>query len=254
MISETLSKKYADTMTKEDANYLVFSLLGTEKLAEIARRCGLTRRTLYKLRERKYIQSRTKRRILKASMEVSPNETFGFLVKRSKDKAASILIIYLSHLYSEAMQKTNAEEFENTLSNFVEARTKHFGLISDELESEVNTMLRYLEESALKLGIQLPPEPLHTTKQEHLLRTFPFLVNSLYLGEEPPRNLAKMYNIPLEWTQAISSAIGSIAFSKIRVQEMEGPRLPLVAGAFAHVGFEVKRTPTSYQKLPVAAS
>jgi len=254
MISETLSKKYADMITKEDANYVVFSLLGTEKLAETARRCGLTRRTLYKLKERKYIQSRTKMKILKASIETSPDETFGFLVKRSKDKAASILMIYLSHLYSEAIQKTRPEEFGNTLSSFLEARTKHFGLISDELESEVNTMLRYLEESAQKFGIELPPEPLHTTKQEHLLRTFPFLVNSLYRGEETLKNLSKIYNIPLEWTQAISSTIGSIAFSRIRVQQMEEPgRLP-VAGAFTHRGFEVKRTPTSYQKLPVAAS
>lgn len=254
MISETLSKKYADTITKEEANYLVFSLLGTEKLAEIARRCGLTRRTLYKLKERKYIQSRTKMKILKASIEVSSNETFGFLVKRSKDKATSILMIYLSHLYSEAIQKTNAEEFENTLSSFMEARTKHFGLISDELESEVNTMLRYLEESALKFGIELPPEPLHSTKQEHLQRTFPFLVNSLYLGEETPKSLAKTYNIPLEWTQAISSAIGSISLSKIRVQEMEEEGLMSVAAAFAHRDFEAKRIPTSYQKLSVAAS
>ena len=253
MFSETLSKKYADTITKEEADYLVFSLLGAEKLSEIARRCGLTRRTLYKLKERKYIQSRTKMKILKASIEVSSNETFGFLVNRSKDKAASILMIYLSHLYSEAIQRTNAEEFKSILSSFLQARTKHFGLISDELESEVNTMLRYLEESALKFGIELPPEPLHTTKQEHLQRTFPFVVKSLYLGDETPKSLAKMYSIPLEWTQTISSTIGSIALSKIRVQEMKEPEFLPVAGAFTSGDFEVKRIPTSFQKVLAAA-
>ncbi len=250
MFSETLSRKYADTLTKEEADYLVFSLLGAEKLSEIARRCGLTRRTLYKLKERKYIQSRTQLKILKASIEVSPSETFGFLVNRSKDKAASILMIYLSHLYSEAIQKTNADEFEDILSSFLKARAKHFGLISDELEGEVNTMLRYLEESALKFGIELPPEPLYTTKPQHLQRTFPFLVKSLYLGEETPESLAKMYSIPLEWTQSISSAIGSIAFSKIKVEKIEEPGLQSVAGAFAKRGFKA----TSHQKLLAAAS
>ena len=243
MISETLSKKYADTITKEDVKYLVFSLLGTENLAEIARKCGLTRRTLYKLEERKYIQFRTKMRILKASIEISPNKTFGFLVRRSKDKAASILMVYLSHLYAEAIKKTSAEEFGNILSSFLEARTKHFGLISDELESEVNTMLRFLEESASKFGIDLPPEPLNTTKQEHLLRTFPFLMKSLYLGEKTPKNLTKMYNVPLEWTQAISSAIGSISFPEVRIKGVKEIGTLGVAGTFPQRGFKAEPTP-----------
>ena len=251
MISETLSKKYSDTITKEDAKYIVFSLLGTEKLAEIARKCGLTRRTLYKLKERKYIQFRTKMKILKASIEASPNKTFGFLVRRSKDKAASILMIYLSHLYAEAIQKTSAEEFGNTLSSFLEARTKHFGLISDELEGEVNTMLRFLEESALKFGIELPPEPLHTTKQEHLLRTFPFLINSLYRARTP-KDLAKMYNVPLEWTQAISSAIGSISFPELKIKGVKEIGTLEAAGTFPPRGF--RAVPTPEQLAPFVAS
>ena len=254
MISETLSKKYADTITKEDANYLVFSLLGSKKLTEIARRCGLTRRTLYKLKERKYIQFRTKMKVLKASIQASPNETFGFLVKKSKDKATSILMMYLSHLYSEAIRKTSPEEFGKALTSFLEARTKHFGLISDELESETNTMLRFLEESAFQFGIELPAESLHTTKQSQLLRTAPFLIDSLYREEDTPKGLAKLYNIPLEWTQVISSAIGSLSFSRMGAQEMEYPESLAVAGAFIYGGFETKRKPTSFQKVLAAAT
>lgn len=252
-MSESLAKKYADMIAKEDAKYLLSSLLRAERLTEIARKCGLTRRSLYKLEERKDIRFRTKMKILRACIEASPNKTLGFLVRRSKDKTVSILMTYLSSLYTEAIQKTSAEEFRNALLSFLEARTRHFGLISDEIDSEVNTMLRFLEESALKFGIELPPEPLNTTKPEHLLRTIPFLINSLYLREENPKNLAKMYNVPLEWTQVISSAIGSISLPRIKIEEIEKPKLLTAAGTFAPSVFRAEFTSKSPQE-PLAAT
>lgn len=239
-MSESLAKKYADLIAKEDAKYLLSSSFRAERLTEIARKCGLTRRTIYKLKERKDIRFRTKMKILRACIEESPNKTLGFLVRRSKDKTVSILMTYLSSLYTEAVQKTSTEEFRNALLSFLEARTKHFGLISDEIDSEVNTMLRFLEESALKFGIELLPESLSTIKPEHLMRTLPFLIKSLCLQEENPKNLAKMYNVPLEWTQVISSAIGSISPPRIKIEEIEKPKPLIAAGTFAQAEFTSK--------------
>ena len=72
MFNEDVVKKYADFATKEDVNYLLFSLLDKERLSELARKSGLTRRTLYKLKERKDLRIKTKTKILKAAIETSP--------------------------------------------------------------------------------------------------------------------------------------------------------------------------------------
>lgn len=252
-MSKSLAMKYADMIAKEDAKYLLSSLLKAERLTKIARKCGLTRRTLYKLEERKDIRFKTKMKILRACIDASPNKTLGFLVGRSKDKTVSILMTYLSSLYTEAIQKTNAEEFKNALLSFLKARRRHFGLISDEIDSEVNTMLRFLEENALKFGIETSPEPLSTTKPEHLVRTIPFLINGLYLREENPRNLAKTYNVPLEWTQVISSTIRTILPPRMKTQKIEELKPELTAaGTFAPRTFKAEFTPKPF--IPLAAT
>ncbi len=109
---------------------------------------------------------------------------------------------------------------------------KHFGLILDELENEVNTMLGFLEETAHRFGVELPPEHLKTANQENLIQTVPFLVNSLYFGEETPNNLARMYNVPVEYTQAISTAIGTLSFPNTSIMELDNQETRYGAGGF----------------------
>ena len=90
MFNEDVVKKYADFATKEDVNYLLFSLLDKERLSELARKSGLTRRTLYKLKERKDLRIKTKTKILKAAIETSPAEILDFLLVRHKDNTVGV--------------------------------------------------------------------------------------------------------------------------------------------------------------------
>jgi len=252
MSHENLSKKYAEMLSREDTNYILFSLLGTTKITEMAKRSGLTRRTLYTLKERQFIQSKTKRKILEAALEINRDATFDFLLNRSKGQAANILMVFLSQLYYETLQKNNVEDFRNSLLNFLKTRAKNFGLVTDELDDEINTMLLFLEQKADLFGVELPPEPIETVKPTHLVATMPFLLNDLYFGEDTPQNLARTYNVPMEYTQSIFIAVNKLSLSTPSSMECEGIETLDAAGAFIPSSFRAKTVQSSVQKIPAA--
>lgn len=225
-MSHSIAKKYADLVIKEDLEHFLSLLLREHNLVEVARKCRLTRRTIYKLERTANPRFKTKIGILKASIEENPSETLDFLLKRSKDKTVSVLMSYLSHLYSKTINaKQNPRAFAVASRRFLEARKEHFGLISDEIDDEVNTMLRFLDDIALELRIQLPPESIETTKPEHLLETIPYIIRDVYFGEQTPPDLAKTYNVSPEWTKVISTTLGEIAIvEKVKTHETKpGP-------------------------------
>ena len=218
MISERMAKRYAGVVTKQDVEYLLFSLLDTERLSAVSRISGLTRRTLYKLKDRADIRTKTKLKILRASFEASPSDVFSFLVERYKGNAAGVLMSYLSYLYNEALQSKQPAEFELAFSKFLDARSKNFGLISDEVENEVETMFRFLDESATRFGVPTPLESLRTTNREHLLKTLPLLVSSLQSGDNSPLSVARLFDVPIEWVQSVSTVTKDVP-NRLRPEE-----------------------------------
>jgi len=211
----SLAKKYADLVDKEDLNYLVSSLPGG--ISEISRRCKLTRRTLYRLQQEENIRQETKTKVLEACLETSPSETLRYLVRRSKDRSTSILLTCLSSIYENAVSARSAEEFKTCLDNFIEARSQHFGLISDEIEDEVSSMLRFLDEKASELTVELPVETLRTTKCSQLVETIPRLIQDIYAGRTA-EGLSKTYNVPVELTRVLSDSL--VAPPKLELKEI----------------------------------
>jgi len=200
----TLAKKYADLADKEDLSYLVSFLPGG--ISEISRRCKLTRRTLYRLQQEENIRQETKTKVLEACLETNPSQTLRYLLRRSKDKSASILLTYLSSIYQSAVTAKIPQAFKTGLDSFIEARREHFGLISDEIEDEVSSMLRFLDEKASELTVDLPVDTLQTTRCSHLLEIIPRVIQDIRVGRIA-EDLSKTYNVPVELTRVLSDSL-----------------------------------------------
>ena len=135
---------------------------------------------------------------------------------------------YLSYFYYMAIEAENAKDFEKALWYFLEGRRNNFGLISDEIPQEVNTMLRLLDETASNFKIEMPLETLKTTSKERLMRTLPSIFSDLYYKKNTAKGLAKFYDVPFEWTEAISQVTENIF---IKFEEPEEDKL-LTAATF----------------------
>jgi len=200
-----LARKYADLIGKEDLNYVISVLPGG--ISEISRKCKLTRRTVYRLQQEENIKQETKIKLLDACLQTSPSETLRYLVRRSKDKTASITLTFLSSIYESAVSARSSEEFKTCLDNFIEARREHFGLISDEIEDEVSSMLRFLDEKASELAVELPVETFETTRCSQLVEAIPILIRDIYTGRHVAEDLSKTYNVPVEFIRTLADSL-----------------------------------------------
>lgn len=174
-------------------------------ISGIAEKCNITRRTIYQFEKSSDVRQKTRVKILDACMQTNPEKTLKFLVERSKEKSTSILMIYLSHLYKKVIGIDMSEEFDLALRDYMETREKHFGLISDEISDEVETMTKTLYTKALEYGIEPPLESVKTTKASHIVETIPYVINFVRSGGFPLEEISKTYGVPLEFTQQINS-------------------------------------------------
>jgi len=170
-------------------------------------RCGIARSTRYIWEEAEYIKLETKKKVLDASLNERPAETLDFLMKKSKENTADLLLMYLSIIYQRALDESiDSEAFENLLNTFLTARRNHFGLISDEIEDDVNEMLMVLEGEAKKRDITPSPDTLNMIKPRYLLEIMPNVVSDI-VQKKDLLAVSRKYDVPMEVPQALSKAL-----------------------------------------------
>lgn len=212
----SLAERYAHLLDVEDVIDLFDNLAGIYNGIEGASaRCGIARSTPYGWEEAEYIKLETKKKVLDASLNERPTETLDFLMKKSKEKTADLLLMYLSIIYQRALDESiDFEAFENLLNTFLTARRNHFGLISDEIEDDVNEMLTVLEEEAKKRDITPSPDTLNMIKPRYLLEIMPNVVSDI-VQKKNLLAVSRKYNVPMEVPQALSMALEGVTIPRI---------------------------------------
>jgi hypothetical protein len=208
-LSSLVVEKYANLLTRED----IVSLFGyLEKSVgnkvETARICGLERKTTYDWEKTREIRLDTKKKVLGASMRNLPEETFDFMTEKSVQASVDVLRTYLFALYERAMTERNPTGFLRFASKFEEKTQKYSGLIADYLEIEVGHMSGFFPEKASELGVTFQPSPPRTVRLSGLSELLPHMIEAVSLDPATPNvELAKIFNIPLEFVETLSTAL-----------------------------------------------
>lgn len=235
-----LAKKYSDLLTKEDVRNILSLLPEDRGISGIAEKCNVTRRTIYQFEKSRDVRAKTRIKILDACLQTNPDQTLKFLVERSKEKSASILMTYLSHLYKEAISTDMIKGFDVALRDFLETRERHFGLISDEISDEVETMTGTLYEKVLEYGVELPLESVRTTSTSHIIEVIPYIINEIRSGRFLEEDIARIYRVPLELTRRIGSSFES-PDEKLKFDKYGETKTASLAATIVPSGFKADR-------------
>ena len=150
LLSNYITDKYAGMLTEEDVA-LLFNLLAKEvgdNRSEAARECGLTGKATYDWENAAYVKLGTKKKVLEASLKGNFLGTVEYLLSRSTDSSQDLLRTILATLYSNALESLSPEDFKSAYTKFEQIRTRHIGMIRDEIQVEVTDMAIALREKA----------------------------------------------------------------------------------------------------------
>ena len=206
-----LVEKYAHMLTMRDFIDLYKKLeetVGSRSLT--ARKCGIERRTIYGWDTTKEIRIRTRERILSVLLEDLTEETLDFLTRRSVESSTDVLRTYLSSLYEKAMNEgTSNQEFDRIASKFDQTRREYEGLIDDNLQPEISTMMQHTFMHAKEIGVpfkSLPSEIVRLTEFSHLM---PDLVKTISVSAPyfPTSEIAKLFSLPVDFVNAFATAL-----------------------------------------------
>lgn len=204
-----LAERYAHLLSKEDILELFHDLEeACGSLSEACRKCGIQRKTRYDWIDARSLKLSTKKKVLKALMEIEPEKTLDFLLARSKEITVELLSMNLSNTYAKAMAEgISPESFINTIQKFEETKNKHTGLIR-ELEEELGDMTHFIRERASTLNISLPAESIDTVRPSHMLEMIPIVVDAISRrGFRSFSELATDLNVPEKLVQVMSEVI-----------------------------------------------
>ena len=208
-MSSLMVEKYANLLTMEDVVWL-FGLLekAVGNKVDAARICDLERKTTYGWEKTKEIRLDTKKKVLSASMKEMPEETLDFMTQKSVQASADVLRTCLFALYEKAMTVRNSTDFLGLASKFEEKTQEYSGLIADCLEIEVGNMSGLLPEKASELGVAFQPLPPRIVRFSGLSELLPHMIRAVSLDPNTSRvELAKIFNLPLDFVDALSTAL-----------------------------------------------
>jgi hypothetical protein len=209
-MSSLIAEKYANLLTLEDVVWL-FELLekATGNKADAAKICGLERKTTYGWEITKEIRLSTKKKVLAALVENLPQETLDFMAEKSVQASVDILRTYLSALYEKAMTEKDATDFLRLASKFEEKKEKYAGLIADYLEIEVGNMSELFPEKAMELGVVFQPSPIRTVRLSEFSKFLPHVIKTVSMLDPntPKVEIAKIFNLPSEFVETLSTAL-----------------------------------------------
>jgi len=206
-----LVEKYAHMLTMRDFIGLYKKLeetVGSRSLT--ARKCGIERRTIYGWDTTKEIRLKTRERILSVLIEDLTEETLDFLTKRSAESSADVLRTYLSSLYEKAMmEETSNQEFGRLSSKFDQVRRQYEGLIDENLQPEISTMMQYTIGHAKEIGSPFKPLPSEIVRLTEFSHFIPDLVKTISVSASyyPTSEIANIFNLPVDFVNKFATAL-----------------------------------------------
>lgn len=234
-----LAEKHAHLLSKDDVLELFRDLEEAYKgnLSEACRKCKIQRKTKYDWIRTRSLKLSTKKKVLKALIEIKPERTLDFLLKRSKETTLELLSINLSNVYAKAMvEGVSRRSFIDAIKKFEEIKNEYVGLIW-ELEEELGDMRYHIRERASILNVPLPRESVELIKPSHMLEMIPAVVDAISRhGFQTFSKLSADLKVPEKLVQAMSEAI-RISIRGIPTTETTQSELPSDFG---------KHPPTAY--------
>lgn len=251
-MSNYITDKYAGILTEEDVT-LLFNLLAKElgeNRSEAARRCGLTGKATYDWENAAYVKLGTKKKVLEASLKGNFLGTVEYLLGRSTDSSQDLLRTVLATLYSNALESLSLEDFKNAYTKFEQIRTRHIGMIRDEIQVEVTDMAIALREKAGDLSIAVDSKSINEFSTEEMLNAIK-IIGQIY-SENPGQAEAfaqKEIGLPMNALKPIIETFKNLCFMrKIQVDTpdsadkkmklMTTPALPFTAESTPWLNFK----------------
>jgi hypothetical protein len=172
-------------LTKSDLKTIFDKILekSNGNRTKAARSCGLTTKATYDWEKAGFIKLETKQKVLQTWLELNFIETIEYLFNRSVERTGDLLHTNLSTMYTNAIEATGKESFTGPFNHFLQFKTRHRGLIRDQVEFEIADMTAFLEEKAMELGIELPERPIEDMSTSELLANVEII--GKYYGKNP---------------------------------------------------------------------
>jgi len=195
-----ITDKYAVILTKDDVgqlfNALVLMLHGNR--SEAARQCDLTGKTTYDWEKAEYVKLETKRKVLEACLKMDFLGTTEYLLERSSERTLDVLRTILSTIYTEAVETDFKDQFTTLLNRFLTLRSKHRGLIRDNILDETEDMLSMLKHKASELEAPIPIKSIEDMSAKELLDVFPLITDTYLKNPQEAPAIARALDLPLE--------------------------------------------------------
>jgi hypothetical protein len=227
-----LVEKYAHMLTMRDFIGLYKKLeetVGNRSLT--ARKCGIERRTIYGWDTTKEIRLKTRERILSVLLEDLTEETLDFLTRRSVESSIDVLRTYLSSLYEKAMnEETSNHEFGRLASKFDQTRRQYEGLIDDNLQPEISTMMQYTFMHAKEIGVPFKPLPSEIVRLTEFSHLMPDLVKTISVSAPylPTSEIAKLFSLPIAFVNAFATALHDNYIAIRAIEPVQTTAYPLL--------------------------
>lgn len=212
--------EYAGALTKDDVIDLFEILKESYSISEAARLCELKRKTIYDWEEVDYIKLKTKKKVLNTVINFQPEKTLEFLLKRFEENTADILYIYFTFIYEKAIVKESHKEvFKKFFDRFNEIKQEYSGLIHKRLGEEIGDLSQVFKETAINLGIPVPPLSLNEIKSTDIVEILPDVMRDLFSERYrglTTSSIAKELNLPSELIDALFDISTELKTSVIR--------------------------------------
>jgi len=211
-MSTYLAEKYSNLLNDEEIVDLFQKIKETYRsISEAAKICGLERKTVYLWKETGFIKPKTKEKVVKALLEIEPEQTLSYLTKRGVDNAVEILMTNLSTIYEKAMEETDREKFLKLAELFDQIKIEHSGLIIDKLQREVNDLTFHIDIDAKRKGVAWESKSFEIFKTEQLETIIPMIAREIltrrWVGES---EIATHFNLSESLIVSVSEAMQEV--------------------------------------------
>jgi hypothetical protein len=265
-VSEILVDRYAYLLTKEDVLALFDRLIeaygGYRRRA--SRACGLEHKTTYNWLETQEMRIETKRKVLSEFFNLSGEDAYEILAKKSVESSTDIIYLLLSLIFEKAVSlDAHNEEFHNLLSRFSEIKNKYEGIIRQYLEEEVGGMETSLKGKKPE-EIEFPITS-NLIKLSDLNELLPSMIKDVYLRPSglTDHQLAQSWNMPEQLLKSIATGLQMIE-SEFKITPIEPQKFRIITPSASRAGIvmsiaaglqmiesEFKITPIEPQKFRI---
>jgi hypothetical protein len=228
-----LVDRYATILTKYDVQTLFERLqasYGNRRRA--TSKLGIQRKTVYDWdKTANDVRTLTKRKVLEASLEVDPDWTIAFLVKKTSEDFKEILQRQITLAYTKTMRSKNKKGFQGNLSTFNRIREIHRGALLDSDLRAQDRMIKRINEKADLLGVPGVIPSTRTIPPENLAQRVTELIDILRQKRLSETEIKRSFDLPPILIDSICRAYAYIepVSSEVSIADYHGP--PIVPPA-----------------------